>query len=443
MLVVNTCAFIDSAKQESIDAILEMAQHKAEGSCQRLIVTGCLAERYRDELRKEIPEIDAVLGTGDVPEIVERDRRRGTHRCGFTDPALYRFRRALYSAPGTEHSTGSAQHSTGSSDLHLRRRHAAAARDAAALRVREDRRRLRLQVRVLHHPDAARAPIAAGRPTRSSGKRARWPSAASRSCCSSRRTRPSTASTGSERGALARLLRELERRRRPRVDPPALPLPHDDRRRDAGGHGRVRQGLQVHRPAAAARLEPGAEADEAARHAPEVRRAAGPDSRQGARASRSAPRSSSGSRARRSADVGRARARSSRSTPSITSGCSPTRTRKARRRSRWTTTCRRRTKQARRQRVMAPPEAAGPAAANAARIGETRRVLVDGPSGDHELVLKGRLASQAPDIDAVGLSDRMRPVELARRGFCRGRNRRRARLRPDCAANSGLKVAVL
>src|SRR5215210_5555225 len=70
VLVVNTCAFIDSAKKESIDAILEMAQHKKDGQCSRLIVTGCLAERYRDELRAEIPEIDAVLGTGEVPEIV-------------------------------------------------------------------------------------------------------------------------------------------------------------------------------------------------------------------------------------------------------------------------------------------------------------------------------------------------------------------------------------
>ncbi len=70
VLVVNTCAFIDSAKQESIDAILEMARHKTDGACQRLIVTGCLAERYRDELVREIPEIDAVLGTGEVPEIV-------------------------------------------------------------------------------------------------------------------------------------------------------------------------------------------------------------------------------------------------------------------------------------------------------------------------------------------------------------------------------------
>jgi len=71
VLVVNTCAFIDSAKQESIDAILEMASQKRDGKCSRLVVTGCLAERYRDELRKEIPEIDAVLGTGEVAKILD------------------------------------------------------------------------------------------------------------------------------------------------------------------------------------------------------------------------------------------------------------------------------------------------------------------------------------------------------------------------------------
>jgi ribosomal protein S12 methylthiotransferase len=71
VLVVNTCAFIDSAKQESIDAILEMARHKTDGACGRLIVTGCLAERYRDELKTQIPEIDAILGTGEVPDIVK------------------------------------------------------------------------------------------------------------------------------------------------------------------------------------------------------------------------------------------------------------------------------------------------------------------------------------------------------------------------------------
>ena len=69
VIVVNTCAFIDTAKEESIEAILEMAGRKREGSCKRLVVTGCLAERYREQLRAEIPEIDVVLGTGEVPEI--------------------------------------------------------------------------------------------------------------------------------------------------------------------------------------------------------------------------------------------------------------------------------------------------------------------------------------------------------------------------------------
>ncbi len=70
VLVVNTCAFIDVAREESVNAILAMAQRKREGACTRLVVTGCLAERYRDELKKEIPEIDVVLGTGEIPGIV-------------------------------------------------------------------------------------------------------------------------------------------------------------------------------------------------------------------------------------------------------------------------------------------------------------------------------------------------------------------------------------
>ncbi len=69
VLVVNTCAFIDSAKAESIDAILEMAQYK-NGNCELLIVTGCLAQRYRDEIFTEIPEVDIVLGTNDYNKIL-------------------------------------------------------------------------------------------------------------------------------------------------------------------------------------------------------------------------------------------------------------------------------------------------------------------------------------------------------------------------------------
>jgi ribosomal protein S12 methylthiotransferase len=73
ILVVNTCSFIDSAKQESVDTILEMVQHKIAngGRAQRLIVAGCLVERYRDEIRANIPEVDAVVGTGELEAILE------------------------------------------------------------------------------------------------------------------------------------------------------------------------------------------------------------------------------------------------------------------------------------------------------------------------------------------------------------------------------------
>jgi len=71
ILVVNTCSFIDTAKQESIDTILEMAGHKTTGKARKLIVAGCLVERYRDEIRKSIPEVDAVVGTGELEAILE------------------------------------------------------------------------------------------------------------------------------------------------------------------------------------------------------------------------------------------------------------------------------------------------------------------------------------------------------------------------------------
>jgi len=70
VIVVNTCSFIDSAKRESVDAILEMAQHKTAGRAKKLVVAGCLVERYRDEIRKNIPEVDAVVGTGELEKIL-------------------------------------------------------------------------------------------------------------------------------------------------------------------------------------------------------------------------------------------------------------------------------------------------------------------------------------------------------------------------------------
>ena len=71
MIIVNTCGFIESAKQESINAILEMAEYKETGNCRLLIATGCLAERYAADMRKELPEVDAILGTGDYDKIAD------------------------------------------------------------------------------------------------------------------------------------------------------------------------------------------------------------------------------------------------------------------------------------------------------------------------------------------------------------------------------------
>src|SRR5438270_8250792 len=72
VIVVNTCSFIESAKQESVNTILEMAQHKlsAGGKARKLVVAGCLVERYRNEIQKNIPEVDAVVGTGELESIV-------------------------------------------------------------------------------------------------------------------------------------------------------------------------------------------------------------------------------------------------------------------------------------------------------------------------------------------------------------------------------------
>src|SRR5437763_8185193 len=71
VIVVNTCGFIGEAKQESIDAILEMARHKEAGTCKRLVVTGCLSQRYPTELAGEMPEVDHFLGTDEVGAIAE------------------------------------------------------------------------------------------------------------------------------------------------------------------------------------------------------------------------------------------------------------------------------------------------------------------------------------------------------------------------------------
>ena len=70
VLVVNTCSFIDPAKQESIDTILEMAEHKKTGRAKKLIVAGCLVERYRGDIQNDLPEVDAIIGTNELDRVV-------------------------------------------------------------------------------------------------------------------------------------------------------------------------------------------------------------------------------------------------------------------------------------------------------------------------------------------------------------------------------------
>ena len=71
VLVVNTCCFIEDAKRESIEQILEVAKYKEIGKCKALIVTGCMAQRYKEEILEEMPEVDAVVGTTSYDKIVE------------------------------------------------------------------------------------------------------------------------------------------------------------------------------------------------------------------------------------------------------------------------------------------------------------------------------------------------------------------------------------
>jgi ribosomal protein S12 methylthiotransferase len=87
-IVVNTCSFIDPAKQESVDTILEMAEFKRTGRARRLIVAGCLVERYRDDIRKNLPDVDAVLGTNELEAIVSLCEGADAHTNPL-EPYLY------------------------------------------------------------------------------------------------------------------------------------------------------------------------------------------------------------------------------------------------------------------------------------------------------------------------------------------------------------------
>lgn len=103
-IVVNTCSFIQAAADESIDAILALAQHKKEGRCRRLIVTGCLPERYREPIAEALPEVDLFLGTGAYDRIVAAVRGSlGPGACLLPDPDGIDVRQPVAQKPFTPH----------------------------------------------------------------------------------------------------------------------------------------------------------------------------------------------------------------------------------------------------------------------------------------------------------------------------------------------------
>ena len=125
VIVVNTCSFIDPAKQESVDTILEMAEYKKTGKAQRLVVAGCLVERYRNDIQRDIPEVDAVLGTNELEKI--------TALCEGCEPKQNPPEPYLY-------------HDLTRAGIH----------DPAAFGVHQNRGRLRSSLHVLHHPSISR-----------------------------------------------------------------------------------------------------------------------------------------------------------------------------------------------------------------------------------------------------------------------------------------------
>lgn len=101
-VLINTCCFIGDAKEESVNTILEMARLKEEGKCRALIVAGCLAQRYKEEITEEIPEVDAILGTTSYEEIGRvltelLEKMRGTGKERLT--ATFQFSQSERAAP--------------------------------------------------------------------------------------------------------------------------------------------------------------------------------------------------------------------------------------------------------------------------------------------------------------------------------------------------------
>ena len=236
VLVVNTCAFIDKAKQESIDTILEMAEHKKTGACRKLIVTGCMAERYRAELQEQIPEIDAILGTGEVPEIIGAIAQPVQLLRANGEPVVLPGARSR--EPGAEPEPGALPTYLYDADTP---RLLATPRHYAYVKVAEgcDYKCGFCIIPTLRGHYRSRAHDSVVQEARALAERG-----VKELLLISQDTTFYGNDRG-ERGALARLLRCAAAGGRHRVDPDALPLPDHDRRRRAGRDGRAGQGVRL------------------------------------------------------------------------------------------------------------------------------------------------------------------------------------------------------
>ncbi len=276
VLVVNTCAFIDSAKQESVDTILELAELKKTGRCRKLVVTGCLAERYRGELQAQIGEIDAVLGTGEVPDIVRAVTAPADARPGAGVPVrLFRKAPAVSGPAGDAAALPEYLYDADTPRTLVTPKHYAYVKVAEGC----DYACAFCIIPTLRGHYRSRAPQSILTEARQLADQGRARTAADLPGHDLFRRRPGRARRPREAAARS------EPRRRTRVDQAAVPLPHDDHRRHAGRDGGERESLQLRRSAAAARGAGRAEADETPRDRHDVPAAPGPDQDAGARTS--------------------------------------------------------------------------------------------------------------------------------------------------------------
>ncbi len=170
VIVVNTCGFIESAKEESVQAILELSRMKEEGRCKKLVVAGCLTQRYPDEMAREMPEVDHFVGTGAYADIASIVSDAQAKRVIVPDPDF------VHSASTPPDQLAGPPHG-----------------------LPQDRRGLRQRLRLLHHPEAARRRSARAPSTTWWPRPRRWPPRAWSSCRSWPRTSPPTARTSPAR----------------------------------------------------------------------------------------------------------------------------------------------------------------------------------------------------------------------------------------------------